>query len=101
MNKSTLCDRQHFMLTIQVFTIFTGVRALSEGQFFSALVWPQRYKTSFVLNSAEHEIFQLINLKLLTIAISFLLNVAEDEMFAANKNENANYWWHFHKEKRR
>ena len=38
----------------------------------------------------------LINLKLLTIANSFLLNIAEHETFSANKDENANYCWHFH-----
>ena len=32
---------------------------------------------------------RLINLKLLTIAISFLLNIAEHENFSANKYENA------------
>ena len=35
-------------------------------------VWPQGYNTSFVLNSAAHEIF------------------------SANKYENANNSWHFH-----
>ena len=39
---------------------------------------------------------QLINLKLLTIVNSFLLNIAEHENFSANKYENANYCWHFH-----
>ena len=39
---------------------------------------------------------QLINLKLLTIANSFLLNIAEYENFSANKYENANYCWHCH-----
>ena len=39
---------------------------------------------------------RLINLKLLTIANSFLLNTAEHENFSANKYENANYCWHFH-----
>ena len=39
---------------------------------------------------------QFINLKLLTIAISFLLTIAEHENFSANKYENANYCWHFH-----
>ena len=34
--------------------------------------------------------FLLINLKLLTTANSFLLNVAEHEIFYANKYENAN-----------
>ena len=37
-----------------------------------------------------------INLKLLTIAISFLKNIVEYENFSANKYENANYYWHFH-----
>ena len=53
---------------------------------------------------------QLVNLKLLTTANSFLLNIAERENFSANKYEiannkisllinlyeNANYYWHFH-----
>ena len=34
----------------------------------------------------------LINLKSLTIANAFLLNIAEHEIFSANKYENANYW---------
>ena len=35
--------------------------------------------------------FMLINLNLLTIANSFLLNIAEHEIFSANKYENANF----------
>ena len=55
------------------------------------------YKTFFMLNSTEHEIFhanksQITN----TMPNSFLLNIAEDENFSANKYENANYCWHFH-----
>ena len=38
----------------------------------------------------------LLYLKLLTIANSVLLNIAEHENFSANKYENANYCWHFH-----
>ena len=38
----------------------------------------------------------LINIKLLYIAISFLLNIAEHENLYANKYENANFCWHFH-----
>ena len=34
----------------------------------------------------------LINLKFLTIPNSFLLNIAEHEIFSANKYENANYF---------
>ena len=37
-----------------------------------------------------------INLKLLTMANSFLLNIVEHENFSANKYENASYCWHFH-----
>ena len=38
----------------------------------------------------------LMNIKLLTIANSFLRNIDEHEKFSANKYENANYSWHFH-----
>ena len=39
----------------------------------------------------------LINLKLLKITNSSLLNIAEHENFPANKYENANNnCWHFH-----
>ena len=37
--------------------------------------------------------FMLINLRLVTIANSFLLNIAEHENFSANKYENANFCW--------
>ena len=38
----------------------------------------------------------LINLKLLTIANSFSLNIAENENSSANKYATANYYGHFH-----
>ena len=38
----------------------------------------------------------LMNLKFLTIAIFFLLNITEYENFSANKYENANYCCHFY-----
>ena len=47
-----------------------------------------------MLNSAEHDIFHAN--KLLPIANSFLLNIAEYENFSANKFENANYCWHIY-----
>ena len=40
------------------------------------------------------EFVLLVNLKLLTISNSFLLNIAEHENVSANKYENANYCWH-------
>ena len=43
----------------------------------------------------------LINIKLLNIVISFLLNIAEHENWFANKYENANFYWHFHIHKQR
>ena len=52
-----------------------------------------------MLNSAEHEICHpndILILKLLTVANSFLLNIDEDEHFSANKYENTNYCSHFH-----
>ena len=48
-----------------------------------------------MLNSAKHEIFLQIDLKLLTTENSFLLNIAKHEIFS-NKYEHANYCWHFH-----
>ena len=52
----------------------------------SGFIWPQSYKTFFMLNSAEHDFFfLLINLKLLTTANYFLLYIAEHENVSANK----------------
>ena len=39
---------------------------------------------------------QLVNLKLQSIANSFLLNIAEHENFPAYKYDNANNCWHVH-----
>ena len=39
--------------------------------------------------------FMLINLKLLLIAKCFLLNIVGNEIFSANKYENANSSWKF------
>ena len=57
------------------------------------------YKTFFMLNLAEHDICHLINLKLLTISNSFLLNIAQHEIFSANKYENTNYFLYLLAEK--
>ena len=48
---------------------------------------PRGYKTIFMLNSAE---LIIINLKYLTVANSFLLNIAKHENFSAKKYENVN-----------
>ena len=48
---------------------------------------PRGYKTFYMLNSARLKFVLLINLKLLTIENSFLLNFAEHENFSANKYE--------------
>ena len=61
------------------------------------LIRSRGYKTFFMLNSAQYEIFHAKkNLKLLTMPTSFLVNIAEHENFSAYKYENANYCWHFH-----
>ena len=53
--------------------------------------WPQGYKTLFMLNSAEHEIYPANKYQITTITNSALLNIAEHENFSVNKYENANY----------
>ena len=58
--------------------------------------WFRGYKTFSCSTQLSMKNVLLINLKFLTIAKSFLLNIAEHENFSANKYENANYSWHFH-----
>ena len=38
----------------------------------------------------------LINLELLKITNSFLLNIAGNKIYSSDKHENANNGWHFH-----
>ena len=57
---------------------------------------PEVIKLFSCLTQMSMKIFRLIDLKLLIIANSFLLSIAEHEIFSANKYENANYCWHFH-----
>ena len=54
------------------------------------------FKTFSCSNQLRVKFVLLINFKLLTIANSFLLNIAEQENFSADKYENANYCWQFH-----
>ena len=51
--------------------------------------------------SHQHKFVILVNFKLITIANSFLLNIAEHDIFSASKYENANFGWHFHIYKQR
>ena len=62
-----------------------------------ARTWPQGYKTFFMLNSAEHEIFS-VRISQINHSYRFFLaiNIAEHEHFSVNKYENANYSRHFH-----
>ena len=62
------CPKVHFFISPQGYTTF-----------FSCSV---QMSTKFVM---------LIYLEFLTIANSFLLNIAEHEIFSANKYENANF----------
>ena len=50
--------------------------------------WPRGYKTISCLTQLSMKIFLLINLRLLTIANSFLLNIAEHDNFSVDKYEN-------------
>ena len=45
------------------------------------IIWPRGYKTLFMLNWTEHEIFHAINLKLLTMPNYFLLNIADMKIY--------------------
>ena len=54
------------------------------------------YKNFSCSTQLSMKLVLLINLKLLTMANSFLLNIAEHEIYSANKYENANKSWHFH-----
>ena len=56
-----------------------------------ALIGPRGYKTFSCSTQLNMKIFMLINLKLLAMPNSLLLNIAEHENFSANKYENANY----------
>ena len=65
-------------------------------------VWPQGYKTFFMLNSAEHEFCPANKSQITNNCIFFLKKkkkkkkTAEHDNFSANKYENANYCRHFH-----
>ena len=56
---------------------------------------PRGYKTFSCSTQLSMKFTLLINLKFLTIANYFLLNIAEHEILFANKYENANYCWYF------
>ena len=48
--------------------------------FLKSLIWPRGYKTFFVLNSVEHEIFLLIIVKMPTVvAMLTFFNIYEQE----------------------
>ena len=55
------------------------------------LFWARGYKTFSCSTQLSMKFVLLINIKLLTIANSFLRNIAEHENFSANKYENASF----------
>ena len=69
---------------------------MSEENNTTAITGPEVIKLFSCSTEVSMKFVLLINLKLLTIANFFLLNIAEHENFSANKYENANYCWHFH-----
>ena len=70
---------------------------LTKGSFHKHNKWQLTIDPLFTRESKWNDKGKdVTNLKLLTIANSFLLNIAEHENFSANKNENANYCCHFH-----
>ena len=65
-------------------------------ELFLLSVQAPRLKKKSCSAQAGMKFVMLINLELLKIVNSFLLNIAEHENFSANIYENANYCWHFH-----
>ena len=70
--------------------------AMSNFLWFSTGSDPKVIKLFLCSTQLSMKFVLLINLKLLTILNSFLLNIAEHENFSANTYENANFSWHFH-----
>ena len=70
--------------------------ALGQPARTDIVIRPRGYKTYFILNSAEHEIYPVNKSKITNNCKFFLANIAEHEIFSAKKYENANYCWHFH-----
>ena len=62
---------------------------MSEGTFFH--LSPRLYNFFLHAQFRWTKFVMLIYLEFLTIANSFLLNIAEHEIFSANKYENANF----------
>ena len=65
------------------------------ASFLVRILGPEVIKLFSCSTQLSMKFILLINLKLLTIANSFLLNLSEHEIFSANKYEIANFCWHF------
>ena len=90
----------HFrIMPISPSVLFTIKKKLSRTMKFKT--GPRGYRTFFMLTQLSMKFVPLINLKVLTITISVLLNTAEHEIFSANKYENSSYCWHSHIYKQR
>ena len=72
---------------------FCSIQWLADSEGADKTAWPRGYKTFSCSSQLSMKFFMLINLRLVTIANSFLLNIAEHENFSANKYENANFCW--------
>ena len=91
-----------FFLCLFVLVQFSFV---CSGSIFVCLFWfylrmfvrsgPEVIKLFLCSTQLSMKFVLLMNLKLLTIANSFFLNIAEHEIIYANKYENANYCLHF------
>ena len=67
-------------------------RKIIQGRGYTEVIKPFSCSTQLSI-----KFVLLINKKkILTNANYFLLNIAEHEVFSANKYENANNSWHFH-----
>ena len=81
---------------LRILRIFDGTFHLTQPKLYFTTSGPAVIKLFSCSTQLSMKFVLLINLKLLTVANSFLLNIAEYENFSANKYENANNSWYFH-----
>ena len=94
--KSRWDGSQRAFSDISIYTVCHSVYDLDWNPYFQHRTCPKSSPEVIKLFSCATQLSMkfvlLINLKLLTTANSFLLNIAEHEKFSANKHENANSW---------
>ena len=96
LNMSTVSS-EHFFCSwsSHIYTNIGTLQLLTILVLTFELPGPEVIKLFSCSTQLSTKFFMLMNLKLLTMPNSFLLNIAEHENISANKYENANNSWHF------